>query len=128
MDMFEGPEAEGHLKGLQTLFIREGQVDLEHAWPHLFFTKEYNDYDHIREHIEYDNTLITVECFDHTLASIPRDIINRAHILVRVPLLALDHLKETDSIVVGVDFECVTFQVGTGIKSVPQDYQWDRKR
>lgn len=126
-DCFVGPEAEGHLKGVRTLFVRSGHCMIDHGFPHLFFTKEYKEWPEVVHHLDVGNCVITVETWAKDFDEIPHEVLTRAHILVRLPF-DLRMMKLTDSIIVGGDYYGRTFQVGTGIESTVDDYMSDEIR
>lgn len=122
---FAGPEAEGHLKGIRTLFVKDGIVEQTHGYPHLFFTKEYKDWEHVCSHLDIGEALVTVETFEGEVENIPYEILTRAHIMVRVHLRDIHLLKPTDTIVVGLPYDCYSYQLGVGIRSTLSDYSLD---
>ena len=124
-----GPEAEGTLKGISTLFVK-GSVSLDTILdskaPHVFFTKEFNNWDIIRSVLDAQTKLVTVEVWDNDIYEIPWDVKTRARLLVRIEADWVGYLKDTDCIIIGQDYQGIAFVKGMSIQSKPDDYQWDK--
>ena len=111
-----GLEVEGRFTGIETCFVRRIVPSDYQRYPHVYFTWEYvrmliskeskkkeknigETWDYVRE-IICDRTLVTLEIQPGDIVYIPHDIRNRVHIIVRVSLPDMDHLKSTDTIAI----------------------------
>ena len=124
-----GPEAEGILKGISTLFIKGDlglDIILNSEIPHIFFTKEFNNWDIIRSVLDAQTKLVTVEVWDNDIYEIPWDVKTRVRLLVRIEADWIGYLKDTDCIIIGQDYQGIAFVKGMSIQSKPDDYQWDK--
>jgi len=128
-EMWEGLEAEGTFKGAKTLFVRSGtQEDVFRCasdYSHIFFTKEFKDWDTVVAILCKTSCLITVESWAEDVESIPWGIITRVHLLIRVDAPWVHRLKGTDNIILGSDYNGYAYVRDMGIRSVPDDYRSD---
>lgn len=110
-DFWEGPEVEGRLKGIATLFIRRLGDHLMRGriweqFPHIFLShklignlKPEDWYSWVYQQLLKKDRIVTVECTPDQLMGIPVDIRSRVHLMVRVSCFSKNLLKPTDTIV-----------------------------
>jgi len=110
-DFWEGPEVEGRLKGLKTLFIRKRNEHLMRGriwkqFPHVFLSHKLvgtltpeDWYSWVYLQLLEDNRLVTVEIEEKDLVLVPVDIRSRVHLMIRVQCYSLNLFKPTDTIV-----------------------------
>ena len=110
-DFWEGPEVEGRLKGLKTLFIRRRNEHFMRGriweqFPHVFLSHKLigtllpeDWYSWVYKQLLDDSRIVTVEVEEKDLILIPVDIRSRVHIMVRVECYYQNLLKPTDTII-----------------------------
>lgn len=131
-----GPEVEGRLSGVQTVFVRFKFPDemIIALYPHLYFTIEWcrandaasKEWGKVREYLFQNRKAITIEVDANCLDNVPPDVFNSSHILCRTSAPVIDRLKPTDTITVDVrpyHIYCVTKQAMMHVS--PENYAVD---
>ena len=131
-----GPEVEGRLSGINTIFIRTLPEphflleldDVQHIYLTNYFVNmaENADWDEIVDAYEYWNVPITIEVDNDCLDLVPARIRNFAHILLRLKSTDALRLKPTDSIAIdGEIYNCLVATKYTMQSVSNEAYQYD---
>jgi len=96
-----GPELEGRLVGVPTVFIRSMLPPDVAAYAHWYFPWEATRdqrWDWMRQGLARPGGLITVEVYPEQWPSVPADIRRQAHMQLRLPCAVAAQLKSTDTV------------------------------
>ena len=128
-----GREVEGRLSDLQTVFVRKGDLPLDHVeYPHIYFTIEYiidccknNQWTIIHKLLE-TKKIVTIEANAEVFESIPQSVFNRVHILYRIQDPFFERLKKTDTLSIDAGwYRCHQIMKCNLQQIVPDDYKFD---
>lgn len=134
-NVWYGKEVEGRLSDLQTVFIRKGDLPLNHVeYPHIYFTIEYitncvktNNWDVIHKLLE-TKKIVTIEANADTIEKVPMSVFNQVHILYRIHDPFLERLKKTDTLSIDAGwYRCHQIMKCNLQQIVPDDYKFDYK-
>lgn len=127
---WEGPEVEGRLLNIRTLFI-QSQIppDMKvEGFSHIYIGMNMlpkMDWAKVRQWLE-GGQIVTCEVTEALYKLVPPDVWNRVHILCKIPAPMLDKLKYSDTVSLCAD----SYHVFTATKHVllevrPEDYGFD---
>lgn len=132
-NVWYGKEVEGRLSDLQTVFVRKGDLPLDHVeYPHIYFTIEYilecvksNNWNTIHKLLETKKA-VTIEANAETVEKIPMSVFNLVHILYRIHDPYLERLKKTDTLSIDAGwYRCHQIMKCNLQQIVPDDYKFD---
>lgn len=132
-NVWYGKEVEGRLSDLQTVFVRKGDLPLNHVeYPHIYFTIEYiidccktNNWNTIHKLLD-TKKIVTIEANADTVEKIPMSVFNRVHILYRIHDPFLERLKKTDTLSIDAGwYRCHQIMKCNLQQIVPDDYKFD---
>lgn len=132
--LWVGPEVEGRLVGMRTLFVRELPDDLReivHGHDHIWLCKEYierHGYALAEELIEGGVT-VSIELTLPMLTDVPARVQQMAHLVLALPAPDIARtLKPTDTVRLdAAPFDIYTMTFGQTQHTPPGHYQQDRR-
>ena len=144
-NQWRGREVEGRYSDMMTWFIRSLNQDkgLDVSitdYPHYYFTIEYmnqvflTDYavipelEIIRTILDSTNNVVTIEANKHTLEELAPDLVNRCHIIYRIQDIALQKLKDTDTLSIDAGWYRVhQIMKCNMMEMTPDNYKFDEQ-
>ena len=107
-DFWFGPEVEGRLSGIETMFVRNTVPVVTKLIPHVYFTVEFvrankpENWDAMRTMRFEEGKIVSIEVDDGCFENVPADLFNACHIIYRVKGKFMDRLKKLDTVTVDV--------------------------
>lgn len=133
--LFDGPELEGRLLGIRTLFWKDEPGDPKDAeiastYDHVYFLSQYlneHGYQRASDYVK-DGKTVTLEVTPDMLDEIPPDLCQDCHLMVCIDVPEINsQVKETDTIRLGLaPFRTKTVTAGSFYDSYPAHYEVDR--